>query len=123
MLDKRLLVTGLSLLLVVSASALAAILPERGVVAAPEQLEQPIHTPPVTRALPPRPDPPVRDYLYIIKEFEGRVAVFGEDPDHPELILDTLVRHLPAYDREQLQEGIEVQTAEDLAARIEDYTS
>ena len=123
MFDKRLLMTGVSLALVVCASALAAILPDRGntqTLPAEESLTQ---HPPVRRTTPPQPARPERDYLYLIREFEGRIAVFGQDPDQPEMVLDTLIRHLPAYDQAQLQEGIRVYTREELAARIEDYTS
>lgn len=61
---------------------------------------------------------------YIIREYQGRVAVFFADNDQePELVLDTLVQYLPDYDRSQMHEGIPVETYEQLVSRIEDYIS
>ena len=122
MLDKRLLTTGVSLLLVCTVAAASALFPAGGAEA------QPIDDEPAAEVLRPRifePEPPERerDYLYIIREYEGRVAVFGHDSDIPEIILETFVRHLPIYDRIQLQVGVRVYSTKELEARIEDYTS
>jgi len=121
MFDKRLLVTGVSLLMVMAVAVAAAVLPGRN-HAAPGP-EGPVHDVATTRATAPAAPPQQREYLYLIKEYNGRVAVFGEDSDIPEMILDTFVRHLPAYDRIQLREGVRVYSLHELEARIEDYTS
>lgn len=63
-------------------------------------------------------------YAYILREYEGRVAVFSAENDHePEMILDTLVKYLPDYDRTQIQEGIRVSDYRELVALIEDFAS
>ena len=109
------------MLIVMAAAVAAAMLPERD-VAAPGA-DGPVHDVATTRATAPAAFPQQRDYLYIIKEYNGRVAVFGEDADIPEMVLDTFVRYLPAYDRIQLREGVRVYSLHELEARIEDYTS
>lgn len=64
------------------------------------------------------------DYAYIIREYEGRVAVFSAGDDNkPEMVLDLLVKYLPDYDRTQMQEGIRVKDYQELVSRIEDYVS
>lgn len=64
------------------------------------------------------------DYLYIIREHEGRVAVFSAaDEQEPEMILDTLVKYLPDYDRSQLAQGIPVYSYQELVSLIEDFVS
>ena len=67
--------------------------------------------------------PPQPDYLYIIREHDGRVAVFARGESAPEMVLERMVHHLPTYDRIQLQEGVPVFSKEELQERIEDYTS
>lgn len=63
------------------------------------------------------------DYAYILREHEGRVAVYPAGADEPELILDVLVKYLPDYDRSQMSKGIHVKTYDELVSLIEDYTS
>lgn len=63
------------------------------------------------------------DYAYILKEHDGRVAVYPAGADEPELILDVLVKYLPDYDRSQMAEGIHIKNYDELVSRIEDYTS
>ena len=124
MLDKRLLVTCASLVMVMSVAVAAAMFPggRTEVPGADTRAASDITR---TRSLAPPPQPPQElEHLYTIKEHQGRVAVFSAaDPDNPVMILNTLVRHLPAYDRLQLQEGIRVYTYQELEARIEDYTT
>lgn len=64
------------------------------------------------------------EYTYLLREYEGRVAVFpyGEEGE-PEMVLDTLVKYLPDYDRSQMQEGIPVKDYRELVALIEDFIS
>lgn len=63
------------------------------------------------------------DYAYILKEHDGKVAVYPAGADEPELILDVLVKYLPDYDRSQMIEGIHVKTYDELVSLLEDYTS
>ena len=122
MLDKRLLVTVASLVMVMSVAVAAAMLPgdRQGPHAVQSSAAYEVTR---TRTMSPAPTQPVREYLYVIMEHEGRVAVFGAGSDYPVKVLERLVRHLPAYDQAQLQEGIRVYTYQELEARIEDYTS
>ena len=123
MLDKRLLVTCASLLVVVAASGAAALLAHDCDHCNHLHLNygpaaQVIN--PLANLAAPQTEP---DYLYIIKEYDGRVAVFARGERDPEMILERLVHHLPTYDRIQLKEGVRVFTQEELQERIEDYTS
>ena len=122
MLDKRLLATGVSLLLVCAVAATAALLPG-GDAEVPQMADEPVSEVLRPRIFQPQFPEQERDYLYIIREYEGRVAVFGHGSDTPEIILETFVRHLPIYDRIQLREGVKVHSIQELEARIEDYTS
>ncbi|MCL2580016.1 MAG: hypothetical protein FWE32_08310 [Oscillospiraceae bacterium] len=122
MFDKRLLVTGVSLVLVVTASAMAAILPNRGEEAAIPVGEPITQERPARRTMP-RQEDPEPEYLYTIREHEGRIAVFSPNATEPAMVLETLIRHLPAYDQMELREGIKVYTIQELEARLEDYTS
>lgn len=64
------------------------------------------------------------DYAYLIREHEGRVAVFTADnEEEPEIVYDTLVKYLPDYDQTQLREGIPVKDYPQLVALIEDFVS
>ncbi len=66
---------------------------------------------------------PVGEYEYILREHDGRLAVFLKDKDTPEMIFDVYVRLLPEYDRGQLNQGVYVKDYEELISRIEDYIS
>ena len=119
MFDRRLLVTCVSLLAVVVGSGAAALLSyDRYAQHDYIQTAQVISA--VAGAAASLPEP---DYLYIIREHDGRVAVFSRGHSTPEMVLDRLVHHLPAYDQIQLREGVPVFTKEELQERIEDYTS
>jgi len=123
MLDKKLLATGISLLVVCIVAVTAAQL-LGGEPEAPKVTDAPVSEVTRPRIFAPQQAPQrEREYLYIIREYEGRVAVFGQDPDIPEMILEMFVRHLPAYDQMQLREGVRVYSKQELDARIEDYTS
>lgn len=63
------------------------------------------------------------DYEYLLKEHEGRIAVYSAGAEKPELILDVLVKYLPDYDRSQMAVGIQVKNYDALISLIEDYTS
>lgn len=62
-----------------------------------------------------------REKTYLLRELEGRLAVFNEDGTIYRRY-DLNVGLLPEYDRRRLSEGILVGESE-LRARIEDYTS
>ncbi|MDR2932944.1 MAG: hypothetical protein LBV27_07535 [Oscillospiraceae bacterium] len=63
------------------------------------------------------------DYAYLLKEYEGRIAVFVPGKDEPEIIFDTFVKFLPDYDRIQMKNGIPVKDYATLSAIVEDYIS
>jgi hypothetical protein len=66
---------------------------------------------------------PAPDYAYMIKEYEGYIAVFIPGDESPQMTFDVLVKFLPDYDRIQLREGIPVKDYETLTVMIEDYIS
>ena len=59
---------------------------------------------------------------YLMREHEGKVAVFNEDGTVYR-IFEVNVSLLPEYDKILLKEGIEIAGDGELRARIEDYTS
>lgn len=61
--------------------------------------------------------------VYIIKIYEGSLAVFEEKADTPFRICDVPVSVLPKEDRQLLTEGIRVSGQSELAQVLEDYCS
>lgn len=120
MFDKRLAVTVAAITIVVGVAIVAALLPEKQ---ASVPIQEPVTDVARDQRQPEEESAPPKDYLYIMKEFEGRVAIFGEDPVVPEIVLDKYVSHLPEYDQIMMKEGIKIHSAEELDARIEDYIS
>jgi len=131
MLDKRLAVTGAAVALVAALAVVAALLPEQEAVLQIQEQAPGVATAQsgAERARPRHgPESPEtenreteRGYLYLIREYNGYIAVFGADPETPEMVLDKLVKHLPEYDRLQMREGIEIHSLMELSERIEDY--
>lgn len=66
---------------------------------------------------------PPRIPKYVLRGFEGRLAVFIGDKSQPEIIFDQYIHLLPDVDRKDLERGIEVDDYEQLLKLIEDYTS
>lgn len=60
--------------------------------------------------------------LYIVKETEGKIAVFESGKSEPLYYLEEVVfKTLPEYDRQLLKSGIKVKTDKELQKVIEDY--
>lgn len=66
---------------------------------------------------------PAPEYAYLLKEYNGRIAVFIPGAEEPQMQFEVLVKFLPDYDRIQLEAGIPVKDYEALSAIIEDYIS
>lgn len=60
---------------------------------------------------------------YILKEYNGTLALFRENSEKPYRILDADLTTLTDYDKELLQNGIKVDTEKEVNALIEDFTS
>lgn len=82
----------------------------------PEPLpaETPVDTPPQ------EPEP---QGGYRLQSYNGRLAIFREGSDTPEMIFDVYTRLLPQADRERLEQGITAPDYETLTRLIEDYIS
>ncbi len=63
------------------------------------------------------------EFLYVVREYDGKVAVFTPDSELPEEIYETYVSSLPEIDREYLSKGIYIKTGTELEEIIEDLTS
>ena len=63
------------------------------------------------------------NYEYLLKEYEGRLAVFKKNSTEPDMVFDLLIKMLPQYDQEQLKQGIYVKDYRELVDLIEDYIS
>ena len=59
--------------------------------------------------------------IYIVKEFEGNVAVFRYGNDTPVQILDCIIKDLPPDAVKALATGIEVNSINELQKIIEAY--
>lgn len=60
--------------------------------------------------------------VYILTEYNGRLAVFIEGQDGPYTLIDTEYDSLPEADKKRLREGIEVNSTEELYRLIEDFS-
>ena len=60
---------------------------------------------------------------FIVKEYDGRIAVFTAGSFSPDKVYDTHVSQLPEYDQNLLVDGILANDREELRKIIEDYTS
>lgn len=58
--------------------------------------------------------------LYVIREHNGKIALFCYGSSRPFRYLDFNISLLPDYDREQLKEGIEIYDEEELQTYIQD---
>jgi hypothetical protein len=115
MLDARLALTGAALAVVIAASYLVINPPAR-----PELSPVSGGAAEITAETAELKEP---EDMYIIKEHDGRVAVYTAGETEPEFVLDVLVRYLPDLDREQMQEGVPVKDYDELVALLEDYSS
>lgn len=60
--------------------------------------------------------------VYIVKEYNGKIAVFLSNSTAPLYVLDDpYVRDLPEYDREMLKNGIIANNNSELIKILEDY--
>ncbi len=64
----------------------------------------------------------MEDY-YTLSEYKGKIAVFKNQESVPIDIYDVYVTTLPQHDRALLENGIHIETPEELQKLIEDYTS
>ena len=60
---------------------------------------------------------------YVLKDYDGRLAVFKTGQEEPELVFDVFVSTLPEYDQTALQSGVAAKDLEELNRLIEDYIS
>lgn len=63
------------------------------------------------------------DMAFIIREYDGCLAVFRGEAEKPYYILDTKIEYLNEYDRELVRRGIAVYSETELRRLIEDLTS
>ena len=61
--------------------------------------------------------------LYILGEYDGKVALYKRDFAMPVEIYDVYLSSLPESERQLLKEGITAQSDEQAQKLIEDYTS
>jgi hypothetical protein len=60
---------------------------------------------------------------YVLKEYNGSIAVFYSGSKSPIEVFDVDVFSLPEEDQQMLSQGITAATAQELQSLIEDYTS
>lgn len=60
-------------------------------------------------------------YKYVVKEMEGKIAVFENGKNSPIETLEKEVEYLPEYDKKILKDGIYVENPQELNKVLEDY--
>ena len=63
------------------------------------------------------------NYEYLLKNYQGRLAVSQRGSTAPDLVFDVYVKTLPELDQSQLQNGVAAKDYAELVSLIEDYTS
>ncbi len=66
---------------------------------------------------------PTNSLSYIVKDFNGNVAVFEVDSEKPFKVTEVATNTLPKVDQEKLIEGIEVTSQKELNTLLEDLCS
>ena len=61
--------------------------------------------------------------LYMVKEYENKIAIFVKGNPNPDIVFDVYLNQLPEEDKIQLKRGIPVNTYEILISLIEDLIS
>lgn len=61
--------------------------------------------------------------LYIMKEYNGYLAVFNYGSNAPTEVLSVLITDLPEYDQRELRYGLAIYSEQELQQRIEDFDS
>lgn len=123
MFDRRLLLTGVAIVVTAALSLLIVNIPGSGEIV---PLQEPVSY--IEKRIPDSigdiaDDIGEGEYAYIIKSYEGHIAVFIPGKEEPEVVFETLVKYLPDYDRIQMETGIPVRDFEALSAIVEDYIS
>ena len=62
------------------------------------------------------------DPLYVIGDWQGKVAVFEEDQPYPRQVFDVYVSTLPEPEQQKLRAGIPAEDDTQLSLLLEDYT-
>ena len=60
---------------------------------------------------------------YILREYNGRLALFIKGNSKPNTIFNVYTDNLPDMDKFKLKDGIEAENREELMQLIEDFTS
>lgn len=66
---------------------------------------------------------PQPDQFYMLKTYNGKIAVYSSDSDIPIEITGASVAKLPKSDQQALKEGIKVNTKKELNRLLEDFCS
>lgn len=60
--------------------------------------------------------------IYTIKDLNGKIAVYGVDPNKPIKVFETpLVNELPINDQKKLLTGIKAKSKKELTLKLQDY--
>lgn len=69
------------------------------------------------------PDISSEKVTYVVKEYNGKVAVFEKGKDRPFKVTEVNTSDLPQADKEILKNGIETDSQKKLSTILEDYCS
>jgi hypothetical protein len=73
----------------------------------------------------PEPDSSMnsRNLVYVVKEYNGNIAIFEENSDVPFKVTDIRLCELPEGDKKLLSKGIPASSSQELNCILEDYCS
>ena len=64
-----------------------------------------------------------RNLVYVVKEYNGNIAIFEENSDIPFKVTDIRLCELPEGDKKLLSKGIPASSSQELNCILEDYCS
>ena len=70
-----------------------------------------------------QPSPQAADAGYIIRDSNGKIAVFAAGSDHPLFTTETRTESLPRADAKKLREGVKAPDRQAMRRILEDYCS
>lgn len=99
---------------------------KEGATQKPNQMPTVAAQPPASSSSPPTDPAHEADNAspeFVLRSYEGKIAVFRPDDSKPLEVLDIYVTHLPDLDIERLEAGIPVRDQDELLRYLEDFDS
>lgn len=113
-------ITGLSLAAAAAVGLFSAYSSDQNRKSAEREAQQLVSDVPLTEKPPTQAQ---EEYQYILRISQGQLAVFLKGEETAQMVFDVPIATLPAFDQQQLEEGVYAKDYQQLVSLIEDYIS